>query len=362
MNSSAVSGIRQFTQLGRQTPDCILLSLGEPAQDTPAPILEAACQALRSGKTHYSPNRGEPALLQALAEKWQCSSENFLITAGATGALHTVFSGLVQPEDEVLLLGPAFPLYEQLTRIRGATPIWVDTQPWSYQVEDLSPYLTPRTRLIVANSPCNPTGTVYNARSLSHLAQASRQAQAWLVWDRVYARAVDPADALPPTSRLLICDSFSKRYAMTGFRCGYVLAEKEVISRLLPYQAAQMSCVPAFIQLACVAALETDPAPRLAGYLEQARCFSRGLSLPHPAPAGGFYLFPASPIADDISFCTQLLKEGKVACVPGSFFHAPGYFRISCAAPPNQLQEALRRLEQFLQRGETVTHSFPSGQ
>lgn len=352
------AAIRAYTDLGRQTPGCAVLTLGQPHIPAPWPVRLAGCRALLCGQTGYTPNRGQEKLIRAIAayeqtlgNPWQM--ENILVTAGATGALYTAFRGLLRPGEQVVIPTPAFPLYEKLTRLCGCQPVWV---PATDTLPELSGYLTDKTRLVVFSCPCNPTGAVYSRQALARLAQTLLGRDIFLILDTAYHRLTDapvPEEALYCLKdRLLLVRSFSKTWAMTGFRCGWLVADAQRLRALTALQAAQLSCLPPFVQAACCRALTLPPRRCYARNLQRAsRALSR-LDIPHPIPQGGFYIWGdiSHLWPDDRAFCLALLREGKVATVPGSAFGAPGHFRISCCCADYTLKLGLERLEDFVMR------------
>ena len=359
------SGIRQYTNLAAQTPGCIKLTLGEPDFDTPQPIKDALTRALREGQTHYAPNQGTPALREAVAayetkRGFACSAEQVLITVGATGALFTALLGILGPGDELVVPMPAFPLYQSIATIAGAKLVGLDTAPWDFQLTEaaLNQVITPKTKAILLNSPNNPTGAIYTDQSLKAVKAAVGEKPIYIVCDTVYGQLC--ATACPDLSldpdlrdRVLLCQSFSKPYAMTGWRAGYLIGPAEVMDRLLLLHAANLAAVPTFVQAACITALETDVAEmaesyRLRGQYVSQRLKDMGLSF--PTPAGAFYAFPDISRfgMDSGTFCTRLIREGKVATVPGSCFGAEGHIRISYCCAQSDLEQGMDRLAQFL--------------
>ena len=272
------SPIRQFTNLANQTPGCIKLTIGEPDFDTPQAIKEAAIAALKDGQTHYAPNQGLPALRQAIAEHetargMVCTAEQVLITAGATGALFTALLGILNPGDEVILPTPAFNLYETIITVAGAIPVRLDTTASGFQItpDALNACITPKTKAILLNSPNNPTGVVLERSSMDAVKQAILGRDIFLICDNVYDKLT--AGERPDLSlddelrtQVLLCQSFSKPYAMTGWRVGYLIGPEEVMERLLLLNAAQIAAVPTFLQTACITALKTETASMAAVY------------------------------------------------------------------------------------------------
>ena len=359
------SAIRRFTNLANATPGCIKLTIGEPDFDTPQPIKDAAAAALAAGMTHYAPNQGLPALRQAVADYetrrgMACKPEQVLITLGATGALYTALTGILSPGDEVIVPTPAFVLYESIITAAGAKMVALDISKTGFQIEKegLNALLSPKTKAIILNSPNNPTGVILNESSLAAVKDAVLERNIWLLCDNVYqllAQGGCPDLSLDEDLReqTFLCQSFSKPYAMTGWRAGYLVGPEKVMERLLLLHAAMVASVPTFVQQACIEALKWDTAEMAAVYARRRQLVSRRLramGLRFPEPGGAFYAFAdISPCGlDSETFCTRLIREGGVAAVPGACFGAEGYIRISCACSDEALEEGLNRLEKFV--------------
>lgn len=360
------SGIRRFTNLAKTVDGCVMLTLGEPDFDTPLAVKEAASAALEAGQTHYAPNQGLEALRDAIADfetrrGMPCGKDQVLVTIGASGALFTALLGILNPGEEVIVPSPAFPLYESILTVAGAKLVSLDTKADGFQIteEALAKVVTSKTKAILLNSPNNPTGVVYSQSSLDAVKKAVAGKPIFIICDNVYSQLSPvPCPDLSLDGQLrqqvLLCQSFSKPYAMTGWRVGYLVGQRDVIEKLLLLNAAQIASVPTFLQTACVAALKEDTGAMAAVYEKRrayvcARLGKMGLSFPEPE--GAFYVFP------DISrfgmtseeFCTRLILEGKVAAVPGSCFGTEGHIRISYCCGDEALKTGMDRLEAFLQ-------------
>ncbi len=358
------SGIRRFTALASTVPDCIKLTLGEPDLDTPAPIRQAAVRAMEAGQTHYAPNQGLSALRQAIADYetgrgMACKPEQVLITQGATGALFTALLGVLNPGDEVVIPVPAFPLYESIAKVAGAIPVLLNTQTDGYQLtpQALASVITQKTRAIVLNSPNNPTGSVFGCDSLAAVAAAVKDKPIWVICDNVYDRLIYgpcPDLSLAGTGQVLLCQSFSKPYAMTGWRLGYLVAPEALMERLLLLHAAQVAAVPTFVQAAGITALEQSVEPMRRIYAQRRDYVLNRLSqmgLSYPEPGGAFYVFAdIRPFGlDDEMFCTRMIQQAHLAAVPGSCFHGPGHIRLSYCCAMEDLRRGMDRLEGFLE-------------
>lgn len=359
------SGIRRFTNLAKTVDDCVMLTIGEPDFDTPEEIKAAALTSLFQNRTHYAPNQGVAALCSEIAEYecyrgLNCEASQVLVTAGATGALFTALLGILNPGDEVIIPTPAFPLYESIVTVAGGKCVFLDLKQRDFQItpQALAAVMTAKTKAIILNSPNNPTGTVLNEASLAAVKEAVLDKPIFVICDNVYARLSDPAPDLSTdkdlAGQLLLCQSFSKPYAMTGWRVGYLVGPQDVMDRLLLLHAAEVASIPTFLQDACVAALTVSPRPMADIYAKRrafvcAQLTEMGLSF--PKPEGAFYIFPdiSQFGLSDEEFCTRMITEAKVAAVPGSCFGCPGHIRISYACSDENLQEGLARLAQFLE-------------
>lgn len=359
------SGIRRYTELARNTPGCVMLTIGEPDFDTPENIKAAAIAAMEQGQTHYAPNRGLPRLCRAIADYetgrgFSLTPEQVIVTVGATGALYTALTGILNPGDEVIVPMPAFPLYESIITAAGAKMIPLDTQKDGFQLtfQALSAVISSKTKAIVLNSPTNPTGVVFSPESLANVKQAVAGKPIFVICDNVYRQLC--AGNCPDLTldadlkeQILLCQSFSKPYAMTGWRIGYLAGPQDVMERLLLLHAAEAASIPTFIQSACITALETDISFMTESYARR-RSFVCGrltqMGLTYPKPEGAFYVFAdiREYGMDSDTFCTRMIHEGGVAAVPGSCFGTEGFIRLSCCCADDQLKTALDRMEAFL--------------
>ena len=359
------SGIRRFTALAKSTPGCKMLTIGEPDFDTPRPIREAAAAAMAAGLTHYAPNKGIDSLRSAIAayetkRGMACTMDNILVTVGATGALNTALTGLLNPGEECIILIPAFPLYESITLAAGAVPVFLDLKKTDFQIDKraLEACISPRTRAIVLNSPNNPTGCVLSQKSLDIVAELAQKHDFYILCDNVYAALSSeplPDLTLEPAlrDRVILCQSFSKPWAMTGWRMGWLAAPEQLIDRFTLLQAAQIASVPTFLQKAAETALQVDVTDMAAVYRKRreyvlARLDQMGLA--YPRPQGAFYVFPdiSGSGMDSEEFCIRLIGEGGLAAVPGSCFGTEGHIRLSYCYSDEELRESLDRLERFI--------------
>ena len=359
------SAIRAYTDLARQTPGCAMLTIGEPDLDTPAPIRQAAMAALEDNQTHYAPNQGTPALRRAIAEFETrrgnpTTEDQVLVTIGASHALFTALLGILNPGEEVVIPTPGFGLYQSIAAIAGAKPVFLDVTKTGFQItkEALDGVITPKTKAIVINSPCNPTGVILNKESLEAVKAAILGKPIFLVCDNVYhdlhySPCPDLSCDPQLKDQLLLCQSFSKPWAMTGWRIGYLTSPKYVMERLLLLSAANIAAVPTFVQSAAVTALNTPVEPMREIYRRRRDYVTDRLNrmgLEFPQPEGAFYVFADIRRfgMDSADFCTRMIREGKLAAVPGSCFGTEGYIRLSYCYSDAQLEIGMDRLEKFI--------------
>ncbi len=361
------SAIREFSQLAAGTPDCVRLTLGEPDFITPAPIRAAVTASLDAGHTHYIQNNGVPALRERIASFCfqRCgldyAADDVIVTAGATEALFVSLFGILSPGDEVVIPQPAFVLYRELVNLCRGVTVPMDTAPDGFQLRSdaLAACITPRTKAIVLNSPNNPTGCVYDRESLDAVYRLVRDRDIFVICDDVYrgfrygAEYHSFAEYRDLREKLLVVQSFSKMWAMTGWRMGWLLADASVRERLDLVHQYAITSTPAPFQEAAIAALDLDVSgmaeeyARRRGYVLE-RLAGMGLSL--IPPDGAFYVFPSIEKygLSSTEFCTRLLTEAHVAVTPGAAFGADGHIRISYACGMEDLRRGMDRLERFL--------------
>lgn len=362
-----LSGIRRFTFLVRDTPGACALTIGEPDLNTPDPIKEAAKAALDANDTHYPPGNGFPYLLEAIS-KFEAERhglhygpDEILVTVGATEALSATFNTLLNPGDEVIIPTPAFGLYESITRLCRGVPVFLPTEDNGFQIDPaaLAAALTPRTKAIILTSPNNPTGCMYSKETLDAIHEVLKDRPVFVICDDVYRTLtyVDGyhsfAEYQDMRDRIVVVQSFSKPYAMTGWRVGYLLADKAVKSRLEVFHQYAVTSVPAFIQPACVKALESDTAPMVEIFRKRRDYIYRRLTdmgFAIQEPQGAFYVFVdvRKYGMDSITFCERMLRESLVGAIPGIYFGTEGYIRLSYCYSEADLKEGLDRIERFI--------------
>ncbi len=361
-----LSGIRRFTFLVRDTPGACALTIGEPDLNTPNVIKNAAKAALDANDTHYPPNNGYPYLLEAISRFEETAHglvyapEEIVTTVGATEALSIALSAILNPGDEVIVPTPAFVLYEQIVKLCRGVFVPLDTTKTGFQLtkQALAAAITPKTKAIVLNSPNNPTGCVYTKESLDAVYDCVKGTDIFVVCDDVYRQLIYTetyhsfAEFHDLRRQLLVVQSFSKPYAMTGWRVGYLLADKSVKERLELLHQFMVVSTPAPFQRACITALGCDVTPLRETYRKR-RAYVLGrlreMGLDVTEPEGAFYVFPSIerfglPSGE---FCARMIKEAGLAATPGACFGAEGHIRLTYCYSDGALKEGLDRLERF---------------
>lgn len=371
LNTSLVrlksSGIRRINALAAQHPGCIALALGKPEFDTPQEIRDEVTRALQRGETHYPPNNGTPFLRRSISEYMSAQGfdyapDDVIVTDGATEALHATLLAMLEPNDEVIIPTPAFGLYESIVRVNHAFPVFLDTARADFQIDEnaLRDRVTPATKAIVICSPNNPTGCIFNAASLDAVARVAAETGIYVICDDVYNRLVYTGGyerfALRHPElceQTVVVDSFSKPWAMTGWRIGWLAADPSLAVQIAKAHQYMVSSAVSFEMPAAAAALSVDPAPMLETYrARRARVLAAlekmGLSVVEPA--GAFYVFPSIKGTGLTSeqFCARAIEEAGVGLVPGSCFGSEGYVRLSYCVSDEDLDEGLRRLDRFV--------------
>ena len=366
------SGIRLVFDEASKYPDCIRLEVGEPSFATPEHIKAAAADAIGANFTKYTPNAGIFELREALAEKLArrngitASTDEIIVTPGAVAGIYTSLAGLVNPGDEVLLSDPSWPNYFQMTVLLQARAVYYPLRLEHNlvpTVEDIESRITPLTKVLMLNSPGNPSGAIIPEERLRDILELARKYDLWVISDEVYDEIYfdQPPPSLQPLDtdgRVLSAFSFSKSYSMTGWRVGYMVGAPEIIKHILRAQEPTTSCVNAIAQKAAVAAVggdQTCVADMRAADARRCTLVTGILdahNVAYSRPTGAFY-----PMIDvsrsgmsDVDFVSRMISEQRVAIVPGSAFGpAFGNFaRVSLAASDEDLRVGITRVAEAI--------------
>lgn len=358
-------------QLRKKNIDVISFSLGEPDFDTPRHICDAAANAMYSGETHYAPSAGIPQLKSAVAEKLQNENKlevdesNILITPGAKQAIFEIMMSALDQDDEAILFDPAWVSYEPCIKMAGANPVWAPTDSENdFTPYDISEYITDKTKMIVVNSPCNPTGSVYEKEVLKNIVDLAIDHDLFVLSDEIYEKIIYDKDHFSIGSmdgmheRTITVNGFSKAYAMTGWRLGYVCAHPDIYKGLIKIQSHSVSSATTFVQHGGYAALNGPQEP-VGEMVEEFRArrdiLVEGLNsigIKCNRPQGAFYAFAdVSEFGTGDEVAEKLLKDAHVAVTPGSAFGPSGknFIRISYATSQDRILEGLERIKSVLE-------------
>jgi aspartate aminotransferase len=344
--------------------DIIDMGVGEPDFDTPENIVEAGCSSIRKGETRYAPTAGIPELRQAIAEKLsrenslQVTADDVVVTPGAKMAVFAAIQALLSEGDECLLIGPSWVSYEPCVTFAGGRVAWgsVDRD---FMPQNLAESINSRTRLIIVNSPSNPTGSVFDRKVLKEISDLAVDHNLSVISDEIYEKIIYDREHISIGSmpgmedRTVTINGFSKAYAMTGWRLGYLAGPKETMKwtvRLLSHSVSQATT---FVQNAGVAAMrgsQEDVSHMVKEFRIRRDMLIAGLKelgIPCSVPGGAFYLFPdVSQLGGGDAFANRLLKEALIAATPGSAFGPDGndYVRLSYAISQSRIKQALERI------------------
>lgn len=351
------SGIRKIFDIAAKMTDPINLSIGQPDFDVPEPIRNAAIEAISSRKNAYTPTQGIAPLrdkLQArVDQEFEQSDRRVYVASGTSGGLLLTMLSLVNPGDEVILFDPYFVMYDAVTRLAGGTPVVIDTYPdFRIDVNKVADSITPKTKMILLNTPCNPTGVVPSLQEVRDLAALAKERNLILVSDELYRIFCYDAPFISPAKfydQTIVIDGFSKSHAMTGWRLGFVHGPSEIIEVMLKLQQFTFVCAPQPVQWAGVEALDVDMTPYIEAYRKKRDRIVEGLADLYelPRPAGAFYAFPKAPIESGQKFVEKAI-EHNLLMIPGKVFsRRDSHFRISYAADDRQIErgiDVLRKL------------------
>jgi aspartate/methionine/tyrosine aminotransferase len=351
------SGIRKIFDLAGKMQDPINLSIGQPDFDVPDEIRAACIEAIQSRKNAYTPTQGAQVLREKLQARVNAEygheDRSVFISSGTSGGLVLALLSLVNPGDEVIIFEPYFVMYEALIKLAGGTPVILDTYPdFRIDANRVESAITPRTKLILVNSPANPTGAVVSESDAREIAELAARRNIALISDEIYrlfcfdAPFVSPAKFNPQT---IVIDGFSKSHAMTGWRLGFVHGPSAIMQTMLKLQQYTFVCAPQPAQWAGAVALDVDMSSYVTDYRRKRDMLYEGLRDRYevPLPGGAFYMFPKAPRGTGSDFVLRAIEQ-NLLIIPGNIFsRRDTHFRIAYAADDRILErgiEVLRRL------------------
>lgn len=369
------SGIRKFFDLVAEMDDVISLGVGEPDFVTPWRVREAAIHSLEQGRTTYTSNFGllelRDAIAQLITNRYGVAYNHrneVLVTVGVSEGLDAAFRAILNPDDEVLVPEPCYVSYAPCVMFAGGTPVPVPTRAadgFKVSADQLANFITPKTKAILLSYPTNPTGAVMGRKELQDVVDVASSHDLYILTDEIYDRLsydaphVCVAGLDGAKERTILLNGFSKAYAMTGWRVGYVCAPAPIIEAMMKIHQYTMLCAPITSQIAALEAIrngERDVADMVEDYDRRRRMFVAGLNrvgIPCELPGGAFYAFPNIEFTglDASTFAERLLQEERVLVVPGDVFGPGGKGHVRCcyATAPKLLEEAIVRIGRFVQ-------------
>lgn len=354
------SGIRRAFDLSASMKDPINFSIGQPDFPVPDVVKEAITRAVRENRNGYTPTRGLAELRERLTAKLKKEFDwnpDLFITSGVSGGLVLSLFACINPGDEVIFADPYFVSYPQLVKLARGTSVAVESYGRDFQLDPdrLAAAITPRSKMILLNSPSNPTGIVFREETIKAVAELARKHDLLIVSDEIYeplcydGRAVSPAKFAP--ERTVIIRGFGKSHAMTGLRIAYIAGPGEVITEMAKVQQYTYVCSPHPVQYGALAALDVDMSPQVDAYRAKRDliCKELGETFEFVRPSGGFYVFPKAPrrFATGTAFCEEALKREVIIIGGEVFSRRDTHFRISYAVPDEKIKAGCKILREL---------------
>ncbi len=365
MHKIDASGIRKVFDLAANMQSPINLSIGQPHFDTPAAVKQALCDAVQAGRNVYSQTQGIKPLLEVLqaqvAQEYDHADRQVFVTSGTSGGLMLALSTLVNPGDEVICFDPWFVMYKHLTTLAGGTVKLIDTYPdFRIDLNKVREAITPRTKVILCNSPCNPTGYVATEEELMGLALLAKEQDVALISDEIYRVFCYDRPFVSPArwnDQTIVIDGFSKSHSMTGLRLGWAHGPAHIMQQMIKLQQFTFVCAPQPVQWAGLAALKTDISDRVAEYHRKRDLMLRELGGLYDiqGASGAFYLFIKAPWGTGSEFVAEAIRN-ELLIIPGNVFSQHDtHFRVSFAAEDETLERGLAILKKVAKAGPSTS-------
>lgn len=373
---TAFEVLAQAKKLEAQGREIIHLEIGEPDFDSPKSVVEAGIKALRDGMTHYGPSAGLPQARQAFAEYAgnmrgiSIDPDHVVVMPGAKPIMFFGMMSLLNPGDEVIYPNPGFPIYESVINYLGAKPVPLrigEESDFGLDVDELEKAITPRTRLLIVNTPANPTGGLVPRQAIERIAELAQKHDFWVLSDEIYSRILYEGDhfsfmSVPGMAeRTILLDGHSKTYAMTGWRLGFAVAPKPVADMMAKFMTNCNSCTATFTQIAGIEAVQgpqDEAEAMIAEFRKRRDLIVDGLNaipgIQCRVPGGAFYVFPniTGTGLSSADLASRLLQEAGVANLSGTAFgkYGEGYLRFSYANSQENISKALQAVDRFIRQ------------
>ncbi len=349
------SGIRKVFALASKLKNPVNLSIGQPHFDVPEEVKKAAVGAIQHGLNKYTLTQGIPELrekIKARQKERNIGLEEIMITSGVSGGLMLAFMCLINPGDEVIVFDPYFVMYKHLIRVIGGVPVFVDTYPsFNIPVDKVEHAISKKTKIIVINSPCNPTGAVYGKDQLKDLVNIAKKHNILIISDEIYNEFVYGEDSVSIAEiykNTLVLNGFSKTYAMTGWRLGWAGGPKWLLDEMIKFQEYTFVCAPSIVQYAGLSALEYNPSLLIDSYKKKRDLMCKGLKdyFEILKPKGAFYMFVKTPDGVTGEEFVSEAVENNLLVIPGSVFSERNtHFRVCYAAENKVLYKGIEILQ-----------------
>lgn len=351
MSKIDASGIRKVFALAAQMKDPINLSIGQPDYDVDDAVKQEAIKKILEGQNSYTQTWGIDALRTGCSDYYRRNYgvplDNVMITSGVSGGLFLALMTTVNSGDEVIFADPYFVMYKHLVNVLGGKCVPIDTYPdFKLKARDVEAAVTERSKILIVNSPSNPTGVTLDKAELAELAAVAKRHNLLVLSDEIYERLYydgSPSTIVGQYENVLLLNGFSKMAAMTGWRVGFAAGPEDIIQKMNTLQQYTFVCAPSFAQHAAIVALTMDPNEKIAAYRAKRDIIYNGLKSHFNVvkPGGAFYIFPEAPGGDGDAFVSKAI-ENNVLIIPGSVFSdRKTHFRISFAAPNDTLRRGI---------------------